>query len=244
MRAGGEVAASPDRLVLLGYGRMGRAVEARARDFGFQVTAAFDGPVLRADPDGVAAKLGEADVAIDFTGPEQAVHNINACLRAGCPVVVGSTGWLQRLDEVSARVKREGGALLWAANFSPGVALLRRLAREVGRALGAIGGFDLHVLDVHHSGKVDAPSGTALMLAEALGGDPPITSIRTGSVPGVHEISLDAPGERLVLRHEARDRGVFADGALAAARWLMGRQGVFTMDDVLAQQAGSGHTEE
>jgi 4-hydroxy-tetrahydrodipicolinate reductase len=132
---------------------------------------------------------------------------------------------------------QEIGSLFVAPNFSIGVAVFARLAARAGQSLSALRQFEAHIVETHHSAKKDAPSGTAAMLQHALGRtlgrDVPVTSIRTGSVPGTHEILFDAPYEQIRLTHEARDRRVFADGALAAARWLIGRTGVFGMDDLL-----------
>jgi 4-hydroxy-tetrahydrodipicolinate reductase len=137
-----------------------------------------------------------------------------------------------------AQVERHEGALLAAPNFSLGVAIFTQLASEAARRFAALPGFDAHLVEIHHAAKKDAPSGTAAALAAAAGrarGAPiPITSIRTGSVPGTHELLFDAPFEQVRLVHEARDRRVFAEGALQAARWIIGRQGIFTMADVIA----------
>jgi 4-hydroxy-tetrahydrodipicolinate reductase len=227
------------RVALLGMGRMGRALDALAADRGCRVVARLDART-RID----AAALGGAEVAIEFTTPEAAAGNVLACVAAGCPVVSGTTGWADALPAVSERVAREGGALLWAANFSVGVNLFAEVARAAGALLGRDGGFDVHLTEVHHAAKRDAPSGTGALLAGVVGaaaGRPvPITSVRTGSVPGTHTLTFDAPFEQVTLEHLARDRRVFADGALLAARWLAARwrsggRGVFTMADVLTR---------
>lgn len=226
--------ASP-RIAILGMGKMGREVDGLARERGIEVVARLDEAEM-ADRKGAAAALGGAEVAIEFTTPDAAVGNIELCLEAGCPLVVGTTGWYDRLDEVRARVTQAGGSLLYAPNFSVGVALLKALAERAGALLAGLDGFDVHVTDTHHAAKKDAPSGTALLIKSALdaaGHDVPITSIRTGSVPGRHEVCIDGAYEQVLLVHEARSRRVFADGALRAALWLRGRRGVFTMDDVL-----------
>ena len=223
------------RLAIVGYGRMGRAVEELAPERGWSVVARFDGgtPITR-------DALAGADVAVEFSEPAAAADNVRALAAAGCATVCGTTGWYDRLEEVSAEVRRQGGALLWAPNFALGVALFARLAEVAGRLFGAAGGFDAHLTDVHHSAKRDAPSGTARMLADRVAGglrrELPITSIRTGHVPGTHELHFDAPFESVRLVHEARDRRVFADGALVAARWLVGRRGVFELNDLLNDQ--------
>ncbi len=218
-------------------GRMGREVAAVAPERGLEVVARLDVEEV-ADLDVAATALRGADVAIEFTTPEAAVPNIRLCLEAGCPVVVGTTGWYDELESVTAIVESTGGALLWAPNFSAGVALMRALCARAGELLRGVGGaFDVHLTETHHTGKKDAPSGTALHLADALaasGHEVPITSIRTGHVPGRHEVCIDGAYEQVLVSHEARNRRVFADGAITAALWLRGRTGVYTMDDVMA----------
>lgn len=222
------------RVALVGLGRMGRQLQALAPERGFDVVATLD----VADTPITRERLRGADVAIEFTRPEAAVPNIRDLVAAGCPVVVGTTGWYEHLDLVTREVREAGGALLWAANFSLGVNLLLELAREAGRLVAGTP-FDAHLVETHHAAKLDAPSGTAVVLEQAaregLGRAVPITSIRTGHVPGTHTLVFDAPFEQIRLEHEARDRRVFAEGALVAARWLAGRRGVFTMRDVLAR---------
>jgi 4-hydroxy-tetrahydrodipicolinate reductase len=159
-------------------------------------------------------------------------------MEAGVPVVCGTTGWYDQLRVVTASVERYDGALLYAPNFSLGVAMFMRAVRALAEAARSAGGFDAHIVETHHAAKKDAPSGTALVVqreaSEGLGREVPVTSIRTGFVPGTHTLVVDGQFEQIRVEHEARDRRVFADGALTAARWLVGRRGVFTMDDVLA----------
>jgi 4-hydroxy-tetrahydrodipicolinate reductase len=225
------------QVALIGMGKMGRALASLAPERGFRVVATLDAsqPNYR----GVTTEaLAGAQVAIEFTSPSAAPANARACAAAGCPVVVGTTGWYEQLPEVSAEVERRGSAMLTAPNFSIGVAVFDRVVAEAARLFGQLEGFDAHLVETHHAAKKDAPSGTAGALArtaeEALGRAIPVTSIRTGFVPGTHEIIFDAPFEQVRLVHEARDRRVFAEGALVAARWIVGRRGVFTMRDVLS----------
>jgi 4-hydroxy-tetrahydrodipicolinate reductase len=231
------VTATP--VALIGMGRMGRALAALAPERGFQVVAALDA----ADPGyaGITSEsLRGASVAIEFTEPSAAPANVRACLAARCPVVVGTTGWYEELPAISADAERAGGALLTAPNFSIGVAAFDRIVAEAGRLFARLEGFEAHLVETHHSAKRDAPSGTAAALAQTtertLGRRVPITSVRVGHVPGTHEVVFDAPFEQIRLVHEARDRRVFAEGALVAARWLIGRRGVFTLADVLDAQ--------
>lgn len=227
---------SDPRLAILGDGRMGRAIRDLAGERGFAVDAVYGREALTVDRPRVLEGLARCDVAVEVTSPASAADHALLCLEAGCPVVVGTTGWYDRLPEVEAAARRAGGALLWAANFSLGVALMKRLCREAGAVAARTGAFDAALVEAHHNRKLDAPSGTAHALAEVtastLGRDVPISSIRVGHVPGTHELILDGAFEQLVIRHVARDRRVFADGALAAARWLIGRPGVWTMEDV------------
>jgi 4-hydroxy-tetrahydrodipicolinate reductase len=220
------------RLALIGLGRMGRAVNQLASERDFTVVARIArGTVVNRE------SLGGAEVAIEFTDPSAAAANVRACLAARCPVVVGTTGWYDTLPAIEADVRASGGAVLAAPNFSLGVAVFQQLATEAARRFAAVPGFDAHLLEIHHAAKKDAPSGTAAALASAVtkarGAAIPISSVRTGSVPGTHELIFDAPFEQVRLVHEARDRRVFAEGALAAARWLVGKHGIFTMQDVI-----------
>jgi 4-hydroxy-tetrahydrodipicolinate reductase len=230
------------RVALIGMGKMGHALEALAPERGFRVVAKID-PHHETATSITRESLADAQVAIEFTSPEAAPDNIRACLAAGCPIVVGTTGWYGSLPALTAEVERSKGAMITAPNFSLGVAIFHRIVSEAARQFAGIEGVESHLVETHHSAKKDAPSGTAASLAAAAdaasGGKLPITSVRVGSVPGTHEVIFDAPFEQVRLVHEARDRRVFAEGALVAARWLVGRTGVFTMQDVLSN-SGKG----
>ena len=227
---------------IIGDGKMGRAIERLARERGIRVEAVVGGDENRGGRGIDRARFGTADVLVEFTEPGSAAANVRAALRAGYPVVVGTTGWYGDLDELSQEALESGGAMLWSANFSVGVNLFFLLAERSARLLARISGFDAHIVETHHAAKRDAPSGTALTVqqrvAAASGRAVPVTSVRTGHVPGTHELIFDAPFEQIRLVHEARDRRVFAEGALLAAAWLRGRSGVFTMSDVLVHDAG------
>lgn len=220
------------RLAIIGDGKMGRMVRALAEEQGISVTA-FLGPDARI----TTSSLNGADVAIEFTQPDAAAANVRACAAAGVPVVSGTTGWNADRPAVEADVRAAHGALLWAPNFSLGVHLFNAVIAAAAKRAKAAGGFGLHLVETHHTAKLDAPSGTARLLADtassALGAEVPITSVRVGSVPGTHELVIDGAFEQIRLTHEARDRRVFALGAIAAARWLVERQGIFTLDDML-----------
>lgn len=225
------------RLAIVGDGKMGRAIAELARERGYSVTAVL-GLADNANGGGITRdRLGDTEVVIEFTDPDAAPTNIVAAVRAGYPVVTGTTGWAQELERVTRTVGDANGALVHAPNFSVGVNLFLALAEAAGRAMSRAPQFDAHITETHHAAKKDAPSGTAIALERAtsagLRRSIPVTSVRTGHVPGTHELSFDGPFEQIRLTHTARDRRVFADGALYAAQWIRGRRGVFTMRDVL-----------
>jgi 4-hydroxy-tetrahydrodipicolinate reductase len=227
-------------IAIIGDGKMGQAIREMAQAKGWKV-AALIGERENAGGGGITRdSLGNADVAVEFTEPRAAVANITAALRAGIPVVAGTTGWYDQLPLITQVANEAGTALLWSPNFSLGVNVLIELARYAGTLMQPLEEFDAHIVETHHAKKKDAPSGTAVALAAAASGGlkRPIatTSVRTGSVPGTHELMFDGLYEQLALTHVARDRRVFAEGALAAADWLVGKRGVFTMRDMLNLQ--------
>jgi len=231
------------KIGLIGDGKMARAIGPLALERGHTVTAMLGANDNR-DGSGITREnLGHPDLAIEFTEPVAAVGNVLACARAGLPVVVGTTGWYDQLVMVTTEVQRLDGTMFWAPNFSLGIAVLTAAIEAASSALREQSGFDVHLVETHHAAKKDRPSGTAASLADiatrGLGRDVPITSVRTGFVPGTHELVIDAAFEQLRLVHEARDRRVFADGAISAAEWLLGRKGVFTMRDMLQKQEGA-----
>lgn len=236
--SGAAPVGAPVRVALIGMGRMGRALAALAPERGCDVVARLDAAEMSRGI--TATDLHGAQVAIDFTTPESAVANAIAVLQAGCAVVIGTTGWSAQLPVVAAAAQAAQCAALWSPNFSVGVQLFLAMAEDAAKRARQVSGFDAHVVETHHIAKLDAPSGTGIAIADrlrdGLGREVPITSVRTGSVPGTHEIIFDAPFEQIRLVHEARDRRVFADGALTAARWLASARvpAVYTMRDVLA----------
>ena len=225
------------RVLVIGDGKMGRAVAQVAAERGCSVVGVFG-------PSDMAKGLGAgiADVAIEFTQPDAAAANVRACLAAELPVVSGTTGWDDELTRIREEVTQGSGVLLHAPNFSLGVQVMRKLvesAADLSARLPSLGA-RLALVETHHEQKLDAPSGTAKMLAavaeQALGRDLPVTSVRVGSVPGTHELVIDAPFEQIRIVHEARDRRVFADGAVAAAKWLIGKKGSFTFRDFIESE--------
>ena len=186
----------------------------------------------------VPARLAGSDVALEFTRPEAAVDNIEKLLELGIPTVTGTTGWYDALPRITAYTMQHGGALLHSANFSVGVHLFLKTARELARLLRGHPEFTASIGEEHHSSKRDAPSGTALLLQGHLAAsDPgrtvPISSLRQGNITGTHTLSYDGPHEKILLSHVARNRDAFAAGALLAAEWLPGKTGVFTFEDLL-----------
>ena len=226
------------RLALVGYGRMGRAVAALAAERGHQVQT-----VIRSAENGGGAalnrdRLGAVEAVLEFTRPEAAVSNLVRLAPLRIPVITGTTGWSARLGEVSRAFIEQRSALLHSPNFSVGVQLFLRAARDVAGRFAGHAGFDGFIVETHHAAKLDAPSGTALRLQTAArAADPdrhyPISSVRGGAMPGVHTLIFDAPEETVRLEHEARGRQAFAAGALSAAEWLIGREGVFTFEEML-----------
>jgi len=225
------------RVLLIGDGKMGHALRLLAAERGDTVVGLY-GPAEMASP----ITPGLADVAIEFTHPTAAARSVRAALAAGLPVVSGTTGWEAERLAIQAEVRASGGTFLHAANFSLGVHLFHRLIAMAAQ-LAHGSDFHVHLVETHHAAKQDAPSGTALTLmaaAHAATGEPlPVTSVRVGHVPGTHTLVLDAPFEQITLTHEARDRRVFAAGALAVADWLRHEQGVRTLDDYLSARIGT-----
>lgn len=224
------------RLAVIGEGNMGKLVAGLAPGMGFEVVAQLASAATQRGVSRTA--VANADVAIEFTAPTAAATLIRACADLGLPVVSGTTGWDAERAAVDAHVRGSNGALLWAPNYAIGVHLFSQVVAEVAkRFLTADAGFDGRIIETHHTRKLDAPSGTARLLAsvaeQASGRSLPVTSVRAGDVPGTHELVLESDFEQVRLVHEVRDRRVFAAGALSAARWLVGRRGVFTLDDFL-----------
>jgi len=231
------------RILIVGNGKMGQAVARLAEQRGHSLHAVISG-AENADGRGLTPdRLTGADVAIEFTRPDAAPANIERLIGAGIPTVTGTTGWLEQLPRMATLVVERKGALLHAANFSLGVHLFLRAARELARGFTGRPEFDAFILEEHHAAKVDAPSGTARELQVRLRQtDPerpyPITSVRIGAAPGTHIVAYDGPYERVTLSHAARNREGFAAGALAAAEWLPGHPGVHTVEDMLFGAGG------
>jgi 4-hydroxy-tetrahydrodipicolinate reductase len=226
------------RIAIVGNGRMGKAVAELATARGHTIETIIESADDTKGQALTRERLGRTDVAIEFTRPDVVVRNLERLIELRVPTVTGTTGWAASLPEITERVKRAGGALLYAANFSIGVQLFLRAARELARSSRAWPEFEASIIEEHHAGKVDSPSGTALVLQHQLREEDqnrsfPITSVRAGEATGTHTLSYNAPNETVRLSHIARSREIFAAGALAAAEWLPGRAGVFTFEDML-----------
>jgi 4-hydroxy-tetrahydrodipicolinate reductase len=226
------------KIAIIGNGRMGKAVAELAVERGHSIHTV----VNRVENPGGRAltrdRLSGADVAVEFTRPDTAVGNLERLIELGIPTVTGTTGWTEELPRIASLVEKQAGALLHAANFSVGVHLFFQAARDLARHFRGRSEFAVSIHEEHHAAKVDAPSGTALLLQRQLWGEEPgrrfpITSVRSGDIPGTHTLTYEGPFESIALIHITRSRRVFAAGALSAAEWLPGHTGVFTFEDML-----------
>jgi 4-hydroxy-tetrahydrodipicolinate reductase len=222
------------RILLIGYGRMGRLVERHAAAHGCEIAASVDEGQRIAD---VAADF---DVAIDFSVADAVADNLRAIAATKKPVVIGTTGWQAHETELKSLAERAGIGVLASANFSLGLNAFQLVVEEAARRFVGHADYDAWINELHHIHKKDAPSGTALLLKRAMTGAGfdrviDISSTRAGSIPGTHTVGFDGPADTVTLTHTVRDRAVFAHGALEAAKWLHGRRGWFSMQDVLRQ---------
>lgn len=235
------------KAAIIGYGKMGREIEKILSERGHSVALIIDQDNT-ADLD--AAHLAGIDVAIEFTTPDTAYANIRTCIENRTPVVSGTTGWIARLADLQTLCRERGGALFYASNYSLGVNLLFRMNRRLAELMNRVGGYEVSIEEIHHTQKKDAPSGTAITLAEDIierldsktgwVNDQPATteqieihSIREGITPGTHTVTYDSADDTLELKHTIKNRRTLALGAVIAAEFLCGKQGVYTMDDIL-----------
>jgi 4-hydroxy-tetrahydrodipicolinate reductase len=228
------------KLAIVGYGKMGKLVEQLAPQFGFEVTVK-----LGAGNNGGGAGITREsfrgiDAAVEFSTPVAAPENLRRLASLRVPTVVGTTGWHAQLDAVRAAVEQNGAALVWAANFSVGVNAFREIVAEAARRLAEDADYGAWAWEIHHAAKKDAPSGTLLTLVEEMkrsGYARPIatSSSRAGAHPGTHEIGFDSAADTITLRHTARSREGYARGALKAARWAIGKKGVFAFREILPE---------
>jgi 4-hydroxy-tetrahydrodipicolinate reductase len=233
------------RIALFGYGAMGQLVETLAHKDGHDIAFKFRS-YHAADSAEQSARAfsGLVDVAIDFSTADSVLRNVSACVLAGVPIVVGTTGWNAREADVRRFVEEQGGALLYGANFSVGVNLFYRIVRTAAELFVGLDGYDPFLEEAHHARKKDAPSGTAIRLRDILASELKreihVTSTRAGFIPGTHRVGFDSMADQITLTHTARSREGFAAGALLAARWIIGRKGVYefseAFDEILKER--------
>ena len=219
------------KLAIVGYGKMGRMIEALSPEYGFSIHARIDAH------DDVESARG-ADAAIEFSTPEAVVGNIEKLAAIGVPMVVGTTGWLNEMDRVKAAVDAAGTGLVWSPNFSIGVNVFSRLVKEAAKLLADEPQYGAWAWEIHHVTKKDAPSGTLIKLVNDMKSagykhQIDVSSSRAGGHPGTHEVGFDSAADTITLRHSARSREGFARGALKAAQWIPGKRGVFEFSDIL-----------
>lgn len=230
------------KIALLGYGRMGKAIERIATSRGHEVVA-------KIDKDNPNDAYEHADVAINFSVPSAAVGNITHALHQGVPVVCGTTGWLEHKSEIEDLCAAKNGAFLYASNFSLGVNIFFALNKKLAQMMAPHTQYKVSMEEIHHTEKLDAPSGTAITLAEGIlphtkrkgwkleeeaeENDLPIKALREPHVPGTHTVTYNSDIDKIEIEHIAHNRDGFALGAVVAAEWIAGKNGIFTMNDVL-----------
>lgn len=229
------------KIALLGYGRMGKVIEKIALQRGHEIVIRYNGKA--------PCDITLADVAIDFSLPHTAFGNITNCLTNNVPVISGTTGWLKDYKNAVKICEQNSGGFIYASNFSLGVNLFFELNRQLTKMMQAMEEYDVSIEEIHHTKKLDAPSGTAITLAEEIielsdktkweldttsdANSIPITAIRTPDVPGTHRVSYQSDIDSIEIKHTAHTRQGFALGAVIAAEWLVGKSGVYSMRDVL-----------
>ncbi|MCD0466677.1 4-hydroxy-tetrahydrodipicolinate reductase [Flavobacterium sp. ENC] len=229
------------KIALLGYGKMGKVIERIALERGHEI-------VLKKDESNTYDGLSTADVAIDFSVPTAAVANISNCFQSNVPVVSGTTGWLEHYDEMTALCNEKQGGFISSSNFSLGVNIFFELNEYLAKIMSQFDSYKVTMEEIHHTQKLDAPSGTAISLAkgvienskyanwtleEAKTNEIHIEAKRIGDVPGTHTVTYDSIVDSIELKHTAHNREGFALGAVIAAEWLAGKKGIYTMKDVL-----------
>lgn len=235
------------KIALIGYGKMGKIIEAIAKDRGHEIVLTID---LDNQNDLTKENLKKADVAIEFTVPASAINNYKVCFESGVPVVSGTTGWLEHKDEVLHEMKKHDGTFFYASNFSLGVNLFFALNKKLAELMKDRPEYDISMEEVHHTQKLDAPSGTAITLAEDLFEIHPgkkswtldtpskpeemhIEAIREGQVPGIHRIKYESEVDHIFIEHSAKSRQGFALGAVLAAEFSADKKGLVSMNDLL-----------
>ncbi|MFK2819886.1 4-hydroxy-tetrahydrodipicolinate reductase [Flavobacteriaceae sp. LMIT009] len=230
------------KIALLGYGKMGKTIEKIALDRGHSI-------VLKVDKNDSDYNINDADVAIDFSIPDAAVSNITNCLKNDVPIISGTTGWLEHYENMVALAKETDGAFIYASNFSLGVNIFFELNKTLAKMMSNLSEYKVSMEEIHHTQKLDAPSGTAITLAvgvientnytnwklETAENDTeiPIVAKRIENVPGTHHVTYNSEVDTINISHTAHNRQGFALGAVVAAEWLIGKTGVYSMKDVL-----------
>ena len=234
------------RVAIIGYGKMGHEIEQVLLERGHSVALIIDQDNAH---DLRAEKLAEVDVAIEFTTPTTAYTNVRTCIECGTPVVSGTTGWNDRLAELQALCRERGSSMIWSSNYSLGVNITFRLNRYLAELMNRFEGYNVAIEEIHHTQKKDAPSGTAISLANDILerverkqrwlNEPTeeadaieITSLREGMVPGTHTVTYTSPDDEIVIKHTLFSRRALALGAVVAAEFVAPRKGVFTIDDL------------
>lgn len=225
------------KLALIGYGAMGRLVANLARAAGDEIGATLASKDSARSIDEMAALLHGHDVAIDFSVGSAVVTHVEACMRGGVPLVQGTTGWKDHEADARRIVGEHRGAMVYGANFSIGVNVFYQIVEQGAKLFAGLDQYEAFIEEQHHSRKLDAPSGTALklksLMAEHIRSPIPIASTRAGHIPGTHRVGFDSAADQIMLTHMARSREGFAAGALLAARWIIGRKGVFEFSEVI-----------
>lgn len=230
------------KIALIGFGAMGQLTAAEGRKAGDEIGAIVTSKESELSVPELSEKLRGHDAAIDFSAGEAVLRNIEACTRAGVGLVEGTTGWKHAEARAKQIVAEHEGALVYGANFSIGVNLFYRIAKEAAALFAAVEGYAPFIEEAHHRRKRDAPSGTAIklrdLMSEHFGPEIPIASTRAGFIPGTHRAGFDSEADQILLTHTARSRQGFASGALLAAHWIKGQTGIFEFTEVLDEIIG------
>lgn len=231
------------KLALIGYGAMGQLVANLATAAGDEIGFTVTSKDASSEPQQLAESLQGHDVAVDFSASSAVLRNIEACALAGVPLVEGTTGWQNREAEARRLIEVHNGTLVYGANFSLGVNVFYRIVSQAARMMAGLDQYQAFMEEEHHARKRDAPSGTALklkdLMSEHIKAEIPIASVRAGHIPGTHRVGFDSAADQITLTHMARSREGFAAGALLAARWVVGRKGVFEFTEVIDEMLKS-----
>jgi 4-hydroxy-tetrahydrodipicolinate reductase len=225
------------KIAIIGNGKMGKIVEQLAAGRGHQAYARFGSSESSLSAGEMSEKLAGADVAIDFSDASAVERNVEACVTAGVPLVLGTTGWKDRLDAIKTVVTDNDGSIVFGANFSIGMNLFFRITDFAAQLFSRFPEYEAFIEEQHHSRKRDAPSGTALKLRDIVSRhidkEFSIASTRAGNIPGTHRVGFDGVADQIVLEHVARSREGFAAGAVLAAEWIIGKKGFYEFGDVI-----------